>query len=133
MLRKVYSPALARIFGAFWMVGFAIFETMAILTFRHAGSGPSVVFVIPAIVLFALSLWTFWRRPWALGIGTVLSGVQILAAIGCIMDLRRGSFSMQHSFVAAGIDPVTALRVHLIYSSIGSVLFLWAAARFVRR
>lgn len=133
MLRRIYDPLLARIFGAFWMLGFVVFETMAILTFHNAGSGPSIVFVIPAIVLFVLALWTFWRHPWALAIGTVLSGLQILATIGCIMDLQRGSFSMAHSFAAAGIDPIVALRVHLAYSLIGSVLFLWAAVRFVRR
>ncbi|HTA40023.1 MAG TPA: hypothetical protein VK760_13150 [Candidatus Acidoferrales bacterium] len=133
MLRRVFNVPLARAFAVFWMIGFVIFETMAILTFRHAGSGPSVVFVIPAILLFVLGLWTFWRHPWALAIGTLLSAAQIIAAIGCIMDLQRGSFSMQQSFIAAGVDPIAALRVHLVYSLVGSALFLWAAVRFVRR
>jgi hypothetical protein len=133
VLRAVFTPAVARVFAAYWMLGFVVFETMAILTFRHAGSGPSMVFVIPAIVLFVLSLWTFWRHPIALAAGTILSGLQILATIGSVLDLQRGSFSMAHSFVAAGIDPIVALRVHVAYSLVGSALFLWAALRFVRR
>ena len=133
MLRAVLQPAgRARVCGVLWMLGFVIFETMAILTFRHAGSAASVVFVIPAILLFVLSLWTFWRHPWALAIGTLVSAAQILAAIGCIWDLQRGSFAMQHSVVAAGVEPIVALRVHLVYSLVGSALFFWAAIRYVR-
>jgi hypothetical protein len=133
MLRNVYDPRLARAFGILWLIGFAIFEVTAILAFRRFGAAPvSALLTIPAVILFVLALWTFWRHPWALAFGTLLSATQILAAIGCIRDLRTGTSEMQASLTSLGIDPTAGIVVHLIFSLAGSALFVWALVRFVR-
>jgi hypothetical protein len=133
MLRKVYDPLLARLFGALWMVGFVIFETMAIVAFRRFGSTSTSIFLaIPAVVLFVLALWTFWRNPWALAIGTLLSAAQIVGVAGCIHDLATGTSRMAASLLSLGIDPTAGLIAHLVYSLAGSALFVWALIRFVR-
>jgi hypothetical protein len=131
MLRTVFDPSLARAFGILWLAGFVIFEIMAILTFRHAGSVASAPFVAAAVILFVLGLWTFWRHPWALAIGALLSAAQIPATIGCIRDLRAGEFMMKGSFLTAGIDPSIALWGHAVYSLVGSALFVWALVRYI--
>jgi hypothetical protein len=132
MLRTVFDKPLARAFGVLWMVGFLVFETMAILVFHRIGSSSSIPFVAAAIVLFVLSLWTLWRNPWALGFGTLLSASQFAGVVGCIADLRSGTSAMRSSLIAAGVDPTTGLWLHLIFSSVGSVFFVWALVRFIR-
>jgi hypothetical protein len=132
MLRKVFDPPVARAFGILWLSGFVIFEIMAVLTFRHAGSAASAPFVAAAVLLFVLSLWTFWRNPWALALSALLSAAQIPATIGCIRHIAAGTLMMQASFETAGIDPKVALWGHAIYSFAGSAFFVWALIRYVR-
>jgi hypothetical protein len=132
MLRTVFDPPLARAFGALWLAGFVVFEIMAILTFRHAGSVASAPFAAAAVILFVLCLWTFWRHPWALAFGALLSAAQIPAIFGSIRDLRAGEFATKGSFLTAGIDPSVALWGHALYSFAGSALFVWALVRYVR-
>jgi hypothetical protein len=134
VLRAVFNRPLALSFATLWFVGFLISETAAIVAFRRVGSAASLPFVIPAILLFVLSLWTTWRHPWALAVGTVLSGLQIAGAIGCAIELHGGIAAMKASeLLALGVDPRIGVEVNLAYSLAGSALFLWAVVRFVRR
>lgn len=132
MLRTVFDPPVARAFAMLWLAGFVIFEIMGILTFRHAGSAASAPFVAAAVALFVLSLWTFWRQPWALALGALLAAAQIPATIGCVRHLLSGTLMMQASFVTAGIDPAVALWGHAVYSFAGSAFFVWAFVRYLR-
>jgi len=133
MLLDVFNRALARSFAALWFVGFLISETAAIIAFRRVGSGASLPFVIPAIFLFALSLWTMWRHPLALAVGTVLSALQIVGAIGCAIELHAGISGMKVAELQGlRVDPYVGVEVNLLYSLVGSVLFFWAAIRFAR-
>jgi hypothetical protein len=134
VLRAVFNRPLALSFAALWFVGFLISETAAIVAFRRIGSSASLPFVIPAIALFVLSVWTAWRHPWALAVGTALGGLQIVGAIGCAIELHSGIAAMKAAeLLALGVDPRVGVEVNLAYSLVASALFLWAVVRFVRR
>ena len=133
MLREVFDRGLSRSFAALWFAGFLLCETAAVLAFRRSGSWASLPFVIPAIALFVLSVWTVLRQPWALAVGAALSAAQIAGTIGCILELRLGISTLKMAEMhALGVDPTAGVVVNLIYSIAGTALFAWALVRFLR-
>jgi hypothetical protein len=110
--------AFSRWFAAFWFAGFLYFEIAAMLAYRHAGAAGAFPFGACAVVLFVLSLWTFWRHPWALAASTVLGAGMVLVFAVCIVELLRG----------AGASVVFAL----VYGLAGSALFGSMLARHAR-
>jgi len=131
MLRRAFTLPMSRSYAALWAIGFAMFETFAILLFRRVGSGVSLPFVAAAVVLFILALWTLWRSAWAFGFGMLVAAAQIPAVFDCAHELRTGAFVFGATYLAAGIDPRAAAWVHLVYSIVGSAFFAWSVVRLV--
>ena len=105
----------------------------AMLALAHPAGGPAWVFVVPAAALAALTIATISRAIWAYAIDTFLLAPQIVGALGSVVSLTQlDSSDKAAQLRALGLDPVLGLVVQLIYSAIGTAVFVRLLARMRR-
>jgi hypothetical protein len=113
------------------LAGVVLALTGAIAAFLHQQYGNAAVFVAVAVVLAAVAVLIGRGVRWAVAVCFGALAGQLGAIVGTIWELTHGVAAVKaQQLQTLGFDPITAVAINLIYSSIGFGLFCWLAWRW---
>jgi hypothetical protein len=96
----------------------------------HRQYGQAAVYSIVAVMLSAVTLLVAKDVRWAVLLCVVALGGQPVAVVGCIWELTHGVDAVKADPLRAiGFDPVFAVTVNLVYSTVGFAVFCWIVSR----
>ncbi len=133
MLAEVFHRPLRIGVSALWLVGAGLAGVTAPVAASRISVASALVFAAVAIVGVVFAVNTLRRRRWALAVGLVGCGGQVLAVVGTVWELAHPiETAKSDDLRALGVDPTLAVSINLVYSAAASALFVWMAIRAFR-
>jgi len=131
-LSGAFHRPLRLVSASLWLLGAALAGLTVPFMAWRVSVASSLGLALVAICLLLLARETIRRARWALLIGLIGCGGQVLGVIGSAWELIHPTDSAKsRELQTLGIDPTLAFTINLIYSAGASAIFFWAAARLI--
>jgi hypothetical protein len=119
--------------GGLILAGVGLTGLACVLSFARVSAGQGFLFLVVALALTALATAVLRGARWAIVVALVLGAAQVVGIVGSALQLADHVDPTKAAGQRQiGFDPVLAVTINLIYSTIAFVLFGWWAWRWWR-
>jgi hypothetical protein len=135
---RAISSGARRAASVLWVIGAGLAGFTGLLALGHSEVRYFFVYVTVAVALALLAVATYRGNQRAALISLFLLGSQLIGAVGAAWELAYGSddTAKARHLHELGVNYRLALAANLAFSSVASIVFIWAmvqASRRVRR